>query len=148
MLRVNDGEAPEPSRIPEGEFPIRCVRCDCDLTGLGETGRCPQCATAFDRRSRLWEVYGPEAFAEPPITGDETRPAASTYAVLAAVVCMLLLPAVLLAWKAIFGQFDLGFALFAWGVMVVAVVWIVLIRWRISHQAGADEEDPNHSDSG
>ncbi len=57
--------------IREADFPIRCERCDHDLTGLGESGICPACGVSFSRRQRLWHTYGPEAFAKPPITPAE-----------------------------------------------------------------------------
>lgn len=118
------------SQIPDGDFPVRCDRCDYELTGLGEAGRCPQCAAPFNRRKRLWETYGPEAFAKPPISDVRQPDADFMYGFLTAVILMLLLPVILLAWYKLFGKFDLGFGLFTWAVVVAAAVWIVLVRRR------------------
>ena len=118
------------TRISEEDFPIRCARCGYVLSGLGDSGRCPQCATLFHRRKRLWEIYGPEAFANPPISDVQQPDAGFVYPLLMGVILMLLLPAVLLAWYNVFGEFDLGFGLFAWAVLMAAVIWIVLARWR------------------
>ena len=123
------------SRISEEEFPIRCERCGRALAGLGDVGRCPQCATAFHRRERLWKTYGPEAFAEPPISDLQQPDANFIYGLLTAVVAVLLLPAILLAWYSLFGRFDLGFGLFTWGVVVSAMVWIVVVRRRAREKA-------------
>ena len=122
------------SRIPEADFPIRCDRCDCDLTGLGEVGQCPRCALGFERRKRLWKTYGPEAFATPPIRPDEdgVSPADRTfvYGLLWALVLTLSLPLVILGWLAVFGTIDLCFCLLSWAVVETSLVWIFLRRRR------------------
>ncbi|MBU0716682.1 MAG: hypothetical protein KJ749_00400 [Planctomycetes bacterium] len=118
------------SGIPEEAFTVRCDRCDFELTGLGDLGRCPQCASQFNRRKLLWETYGPEAFADPPIEKVEQPDESFMYGLLAAVALTLVLPAILLAWYGLFGEFDLCFGLLAWVVVVVAIVWIMLVRRR------------------
>ncbi len=50
--------------ISDEAYPIHCADCEYILTGLGDTGNCPECGTAFDRRLRLWLEYGPEAFVQ------------------------------------------------------------------------------------
>ena len=130
------------SRISEQDFPIRCDRCTYLLTGLGDTGRCPQCAWPFVRRKRLWETYGPEAFAEPPIADIEQPDASFVFALLTAVGLTLLLPAILLAWYELFGKFDLAFGLFVWLVVVSAAVWLVLARRRAKRAPPASGDEP------
>jgi predicted Zn-ribbon and HTH transcriptional regulator len=57
-----DWTPPDTSGISEVDFPIVCDACGYSLKGLADEGRCPECGTAFDRRERLFGVYGPEAF--------------------------------------------------------------------------------------
>ena len=129
------------SGIPEEAFPIRCDRCSYLLTGLGDSGRCPQCAWPFVRRKRLWETYGPEAFAEPPIPGVDQPDASFVFALLTAVGLTLLLPAILLAWYELFGKFDLGFGLFVWLVVLSAAVWIVVARRHAKSEPTEPEDE-------
>lgn len=146
---MSDWTEQDISQIPESDFPIRCHRCDYELTGLGDLGRCPQCVTSFDRRERLWRTYGPEAFANPPMAEIEQPDANFMYGFLMAVILMLVLPAVLLAWYTLFGKFDLAFGLFSWAVIMAAAVWIVLVRRRAHLSAGKrvdKTEDPPTTD--
>ena len=131
---MSDWTETNTSGISEADFPIRCERCDCDLTGLGESGQCPRCALVFERRKLLWKAYGPEAFATPPIRPgeDDVAPADRTfiYGLIWALVLTLSLPLVILAWLAIFGTIDLCFCLLSWAVVETSLVWIFLRRRR------------------
>jgi hypothetical protein len=133
------------SKISETDFPIRCDRCDCDLTGLGESGRCPQCELRFVRRERLWKTYGPEAFAEPAIRPDEDNvaPADRTFVfgLLWALVLVLSLPVVVLAWLAFFGTIDLCFCILAWLVVALSLEWILLRRRQERKSDSGEEND-------
>lgn len=137
------------SRIPESEFPIRCDRCDGDLTGLGNAGGCPRCGLPFERSRRLWQTYGPDAFATPPIRPgeDDVSPADRTFifGLLWTVVLTLSLPAVVLAWLAVFGTIDLCFCLLSWLVVETSLVWILLRRrWARIAKNDAGGDDVSH----
>jgi len=54
-------ERPEPDPYA---LTITCAQCGSDLPGDGQTGTCANCETAFDRRERIFDTYGPEAFIE------------------------------------------------------------------------------------
>jgi len=133
------------SHIPEADFPIRCERCDHDLKGLGESGYCSECGLPFSRRPRLWQTYGPEAFADPPITPAEQEAARKDTAflsgLLAGVIVTLCLPIVILMWIAVFGTIDLYICLLAWIVVVVAAVWLA-----VAHRTyGAESDAARHN---
>ncbi|UCC30487.1 MAG: hypothetical protein JSU86_20100 [Phycisphaerales bacterium] len=119
------------SHISEADFPIRCDRCDHELQGPGESGRCSECGLPFSRRHRLWQTYGPEAFADPPITPAEQEASRKDTAflsgLLAGVIVTLCLPVVILMWIAVFGAIDLHFCLIAWIVVVAAAVWLAVV---------------------
>ncbi len=116
--------------IREADFPIRCERCDHDLTGLGESGICPACGVSFSRRQRLWHTYGPEAFAKPPITPAEQdaqrKDTGFLSGLLAGIVVTLFLIVLLIL--AVSGTVDLCFCLFVWVVVVSASVWLMVVR--------------------
>jgi hypothetical protein len=136
------------SRIPPTDFPIRCDRCDDDLTGLGEVGRCPQCGLRFVRRERLWKTYGPDAFAEPPVRPGEDESSSSDktflYGLFWGLVLTLLLPIVIYAWLAVFGTIDLCFCLFVWAFVAFSAEWIVIRRLQ---ERAADGQSDRGSDS-
>ncbi len=46
----------DPSRLPEGEFPVYCPKCAYLLRGLPD-GRCPECGTPFERSRLLVRQY-------------------------------------------------------------------------------------------
>ncbi len=120
------------SGVSEDDFPISCNECEYPLTGLGDTGRCPECGAAFDRRRRLWEFYGPEAFARPPIADGESgaapRDRRFVVAVFTAVVCAVAIPIGVLIWREVSGTVDRWLCLAAWSVMAACVEWIILNR--------------------
>jgi hypothetical protein len=60
---MEDWQTCDLSRIDEDAFPITCGTCGYSLRGLANEGLCPECAAPYDRRRRLWEAHGPEAFA-------------------------------------------------------------------------------------
>lgn len=67
--RPIDDESPAPAEPAEtGRLiqPITCAQCDGALPSEGDMGTCPNCGAAFDRRERIFETYGPEAFIEEP----------------------------------------------------------------------------------
>lgn len=41
---------------------IACSQCEAQLPDDAETSRCAKCGSVFDRRERIFEIYGPEAF--------------------------------------------------------------------------------------
>lgn len=133
------------SHIPEADFPIWCERCDHDLKGLGESGHCSECGQPFSRRRRLWQTYGPEAFADPPITPAEQEASRKDTVflsgLLTGIIVTLCLPIVILMWIAVFGTIDLYICLFAWIIIVVAAVWIAVAH-RI-YKAGSNATKHN-----
>ena len=134
------------SKISEADFPVQCDDCGYCLTGLGESRRCPECGLKFTRRKRLWETYGPDAFATPPIRADEddVSPADHTfvYGLLCALALTLSLPIVVLAWFALFGTIDLCFCLASWLVVATSLEWILLRRRQErGHEAKADGDE-------
>lgn len=55
---------PEPARTGMHVQPITCAQCDIALPLTGDVGICPNCGTTFNRRERVFDTYGPEAFLE------------------------------------------------------------------------------------
>ena len=56
-------ETPSDSFEPSAkEFPVDCEACRAPLTGEAYTGECLACGAAFNRRDRVVDTYGPEAF--------------------------------------------------------------------------------------
>lgn len=50
------------SHVNPDTFPVDCAVCGNRLQGAEAAGVCPRCGTAFERRLRLWQTHGPEAF--------------------------------------------------------------------------------------
>lgn len=137
------------SHIGEKDFPIRCERCDGPLDGLGETGRCPDCGLVFRRRERLWQTYGPDAFANPPVNREEYEPTWTGSAFVAGTLFGLVLAAIVpvAVWVARdwLGVGDPWFVLFAWAVLAAAVIWVVVSRYHPRGGAERGESRPNHN---
>lgn len=137
------------SHISEADFPIRCDRCGHELQGPGESGRCSKCGLPFSRRHRLWQTYGPEAFADPPITPAEQeawrRDTAFLSGLLAGIIVTLCLPVVILMWIAVFGAIDLYFCLIAWIVVVAAAVWLAVAARSHRAESNTTKHDVENS---
>lgn len=122
------------SQVSESEFPVSCDRCEHALTGLGDRGVCPQCGHPFSRRKRLWQTYGPEVFASPPIPeGDDPTSLAGSDFVAGLLMGLAMIAALPISlWIASYwlASRDLWFLLFAWLVIVAAGVWLTIVRRR------------------
>ena len=101
----------------------------------------------FARRQRLWQMYGPEAFANPPITPKEQKAsrkdAAFISALLVGVGVTLSLPLMIVLWMAVFGTIDLCFCLFVWIVSASVAVWLTVAR----HKRKTPEDQPPAADA-
>lgn len=148
---MSDWSTIDTTRLSEEDFPIRCDGCERDLTGLGEAGRCPDCDLAFSRRLRLWQTYGPEAFADPPITPAEQEASQKDItflsALLAGLIVTLSLPVLLLAWLAMFDTVDLCSCLLVWAVISSIAVWLTVVR-RLFRGSKSDHETTEDDENG
>ncbi len=70
---MEDWETCDISEIDERAFPITCAECGYNLSGLGGSSRCPECGALFERRRRLWDTYGPDAFVQGASRGSDSR---------------------------------------------------------------------------
>jgi hypothetical protein len=97
-------------------------------------------------------MYGPEAFADPPITPAEQRVAQKDRVFLAAlvtgVIVTVTLPVVLLACLAVFETVDLGSFLVVWAVFGIATVWLAVARHRAATGDDEELEDAAATDTG
>jgi hypothetical protein len=93
-------------------------------------------------------MYGPEAFADPPITPAEQRMAPKDRVFLAAlvtgVIVTVTLPVVFLTCMAVFETVDLGSFLVVWAVFGIATVWLAVARYRT---ASGDDDDGDKADA-
>ncbi len=149
---MSDWTEADISGISEADFPVRCDRCDYLLNGLGEQGRCPECAHQFRRRERLWLMHGPEAFAEPSIV-DEPSAASDAasmfvFAVFSVLLFIGLFLVIVLAGKSLFGTIDLCFTITAWVVVASCLEWIALRRFVERREAELPEADHAVEDDG
>ena len=128
------------SPISEASFPVHCDQCAHHLTGLGDTGSCPKCGEPFSRRRRLWETYGPEAFALPDT--DASDPASDRFirVLLTVLIAVLLMPIVVSIYKSLFGTVDVLYTLIAWAVVAIAAGWIVLTRYDATIHSATDAD--------
>jgi len=131
---MNENGEGDVSYIRETDFPVHCDRCGHPLDTLGEHGSCPNCGMEFDRRERLWQTYGPDAFARPPVKRDEYEPTWTGSAFVAGTLFGLILAAIVpvAVWVSQdwLGVGDPWFVLFAWAVLAAAVIWLVVSRYR------------------
>ena len=114
---MEDWETCDLSEIGETAFPIRCAECGYNLSGLGDSSRCPECGTSFERRSRLWETYGPDAFVQGAARGRGSR---LGFAGALLHICWVVL---------LFAVLFLGLALLATDVNVLVLIlsWLFLV---------------------
>lgn len=82
----------------------------------------------FDRRRRLWETFGPEAFADPPITEPEEGSTLTGVVVLGLLVAVAFIPFLMWFSRVVFEYVELGFVLFGWLLILVAVLWLLTVR--------------------
>jgi len=104
------------SAVSESEFPIHCINCGHLLAGLGSEGRCPECGESFERRLRLWELWGEAPFKEAR-TGRQSKVSVLGLFLHSAVVTGSFI-AVFVAWGAVFGRIE---------VCTVFVVWLIVL---------------------
>ena len=126
------------SPISETSFPVRCDRCAHHL--LGDTGSCPNCGEPFSRRRRLWETYGPEAFALPDTAAADPVPDRFVRVLLTVLIAVLLMPIVVSIYKSLFGTVDVLYTLIAWAVVATSAGWIVLARLDATTDSTADAD--------
>lgn len=86
----------------------------------------------FSRRQLLWTSYGPEAFADPPITDREIEGSvgASTFtvAMLLGIPLVAALPVFVWLSRNWLGAADLCFLIFAWLVVAASLIWLLVAR--------------------
>jgi hypothetical protein len=127
-----DAQGDPLERIPDDEFPIHCVKCEARLPGDAAGGACPKCGHPYDRQDRLWGTYGPEAFAEPPITEEEqaSSRAEGTFraAFFASFGLLVLLPIGALVAPLLGRPFDLRLGLAVWALAAVIAAWLFVAR--------------------
>ncbi|MCP4593582.1 MAG: hypothetical protein GY842_22830 [bacterium] len=136
------------TRIPEADFPVRCVGRGCGyvLTGLGGSGRCPACAQPFDRRRLLWDTYGPEAFATPPIIVEDPAETHGLRAVIVSSLTTVLVVgaplAVVMESARAYGVRGLIAGLFLAALVHWGLDWIVQHGWPDDDGPAMDADDP------
>ena len=85
---------PDPVHAARRVLPVSCAQCGVALPTDGDAGTCRQCGLAFDRRERLFDTYGPEAFLDEPVVLPKAKPSAARYrrAIILSVVAVLSVP--------------------------------------------------------
>ena len=137
---TRNGVDPDVADILEDDFPIDCVACGADLAGLGDKGECPKCAESFDRRERLLDLHGPEAFLqEKPV--DVRKPPREWFPLGAIVLTVIALFAVPFSkWLADGGVISPDRRVFVVFLFVAAAMeWVRASRARRFEQESDDE---------
>jgi len=111
------------SDVSESEFPIHCAACRYLLTGLGEEGCCPECGQPFERRLRLWELWGDEAFRG--AEEEQTRDSLFSLFLHSAIVTASMIGA-FVGYAVLFGRIDC--TTFAVWLALVTVLEAILLR--------------------
>jgi len=149
---VSDGDHLDDAGIPEDRYPIRCAHCGQELPGLGPRGRCPACGTEFDRAQSLWDTYGPEAFANPPLTAEEQADGTIASPLIAgllfALVLIVALPIGWAMWLLLFGAFDYRGGLVTWLVIAAILEWLLVVRLRERRRSSSNEQGDRTGDDG
>jgi hypothetical protein len=113
------------SQISEERFPVRCDECGCALTRLGDEGTCPKCGQPFTRRERLWQTYGPEAFAKDPPPTPQERHALWLSAFVHSVIIAAGFALAALVISLLFDRFNIWFFLGIWLAVVLVAEFFV-----------------------
>ena len=135
-------ETPSDSFDPSlQEFPVDCEACGAPLAGEAYSGECSACGATFNRRDRVVDTYGPEAFLP-----NQPKPARATggrsryrRAVILTVVAVAAIPlAYALVDRGLVRSDRLPFLLF----LFVGVVFEWIRAFQIESESDEDDGSP------
>jgi hypothetical protein len=126
---MEDWQTCDLSQIDEEAFPVTCGTCGYSLRGLADEGLCAECATPYDRRRRLWELHGPEAFAGPPAADQLRGGAGFKRAALHLLAVLGSLAGGMYLWALLVGPTNICFLPVVW-FLAVTLVEVRLARRR------------------